>query len=88
MIFSNTAITVDIAAKNIKRKNSVPKIRLPGILLNTLGSVIKSSSGPLPGSIPKEKQAGKMMSPADSATKVSKRMTQTASPVRRFFFSM
>ena len=46
MIFSNTAITVDIAAKIIKRKNIPPISRLAGIELNTSGRILKISAGP------------------------------------------
>ena len=50
-IFWNTAITVDAAANDINRKNRVPQNLPPGILLNTLGSVINIRLGPCPGSI-------------------------------------
>ena len=43
---------------------------------------MKMREGPLSGSTPKEKQAGKMMSPAISATKVSREQMRTASLVR------
>ena len=39
IIFSKTAITVDIAANNINKKNNEPQIRPPGISLNTFGNV-------------------------------------------------
>ena len=45
-IFWNTAITVETAANDINRKNSVPTSLPPAILLNTLGSVTKISFGP------------------------------------------
>ena len=52
MIFSNTAITVDIAAKDINRKKKKPQIRPPAMALNTFGRVIKIKLGPLPASTP------------------------------------
>ena len=51
-IFSNTAIIVDNAAKDINKKNRDPQIRPPAIWLNTFGSVIKIRDGPAPGSMP------------------------------------
>ena len=46
MMFWNTAIMVEKAAKDINRKNSVPQILPPAIWLNTLGRVIKIRDGP------------------------------------------
>ena len=63
MMFSNTATTVDSAAKLMNRKNSVPHSCPTGIWLNTLGSVMNTRPGPLPGSTPNAKHAGKMMRP-------------------------
>jgi len=80
--FSNTAMTVEKLANVINRKNSVPQMRPPSMLINTLGSVIKMRLGPASGEMPKEKQAGKMISPAQMATKVSSTQMRTASPVR------
>ena len=80
IIVSNTAITVDSAAKLMNRKNSVPHSCPRGIALNTMGSVMNTSDGPEAGSTPKAK---KMTSPAMSATSVSSTPTRTASPVRR-----
>ena len=81
MMFSNTATTVDSAAKLMNRKNSVPHSCPTGIWLNTLGSVMNTRPGPLPGSTPNAKHAGKMMRPATSATAVSKPQMRSASPV-------
>ena len=39
--------------------------------LNTLGRVMKMSEGPLSGFTPTEKAAGKIISPASTATAVS-----------------
>ena len=83
MMFSNTATTVDSAAKLMNRKNSVPHSCPTGIWLNTLGSVMNTRPGPLPGSTPNAKHAGKMMRPAMMATSVSSPATRSASPVRR-----
>ena len=66
----------------MNKKNSVPHTRLPGICSNTLGSVMNTSLGPSPGSTPKAKQAGKMISPVSRATVVSSTPILTASPVR------
>ena len=49
MIFSNTAMMVDSAAKNRNRKKKLPKIRPPFIEVKMCGSVIKISFGPLSG---------------------------------------
>ena len=48
-IFSNTAITVDIAANDINIKKHVPHNLPLGIWLNTLGRVIYKSDGPASG---------------------------------------
>ena len=45
-IFSNTAMMVDRAAKLMKMKNRVPKIRPPAIWLKILGRVTNTSPGP------------------------------------------
>ena len=84
MMFSNTAMTVDRAAKVRNTKNRAPQSRPMGISLKILGSVTKIRLGPESGATPKEKQAGKMMNPAISATRVSRMPTRTASPVRRY----
>ena len=52
------------------------------MLMKTGGSVWKIREGPLSGVTPKVKQAGKMMVPAISATKVSSAQMRTASPGR------
>ena len=81
-IFSNTVITVEKLAKVMNRKNSEPHKRPASMLMKTLGSVRKISDGPASGCTPKLKQAGKMISPAMNATKVSSATMRTASPVR------
>ena len=58
VMFSNTAITVDMAAKSMNRKNRVPQIRPPLIALNTLGRVMNSRFGPAVG-IDAEAEAGR-----------------------------
>ena len=88
MMFSNTAMIVDRAAKLMNRKNSVPHNWPSGIWLNTLGSVMNTRPGPAPGSTPNAKHAGKMTRPAMSATRVSSPAMRTASPVSRRFLSM
>lgn len=75
IIFSKTAMIVEAAANSIKMKNSVPQKRPPDIVLNTFGSVIKSSDGPLPASILNAKHAGKIIRPAIKATEVSRTVT-------------
>ena len=82
MRFSNTAMTVEKLAKVMNRKNSVPHSRPPAIFVKTLGSVMKIRLGPASGAMPKEKQAGKMISPAQTATKVSSTQMRAASPGR------
>ena len=81
-IFSNTAITVDMAAKDIKMKKRVPQRRPPAIWLKIFGNVTNTSPGPSPGLTPKAKHAGKMTRPAAKATKVSKRQILKDSPVK------
>ena len=46
MMFWNTALMVEKAAKDMNRKNSVPQILPPAIWLNTLGKVMKIRDGP------------------------------------------
>ena len=87
-IFSKTAVTVEKLAKVIKRKNSVPQILPPLMSANTLGSVIKIKDGPSSGLILKLKQAGKIMSPDISATKVSSALIRSDSPIKVWFFDM
>ena len=79
-MFSNTAVTVDRAAKNRNTKNSAPHSRPPGMELNTLGRVTKIRLGPESGLTPKAKAEGKMMRPEVKATKVSRMPTLMASP--------
>ena len=81
-IFSNTPTIVERAAKNRNRKNKDPQIRPPAICVKIFGSVINTSPGPAAGSTPKAKHAGMTISPAISATKVSKRTMLKDSPVR------
>ena len=78
-MFSNTAITVDSAAKLMNTKNSAPHTRPPAMPPKILGSVTNTRPGPCPGLTPKEKQAGKMIRPAISATKVSSSVMLTLS---------
>ena len=80
--FSKTAITVVKLAKVINRKNNAPQILPPAIFTKTFGSVTKIREGPESGCTPKEKQAGKMIRPDISATKVSRPQIRTASPGR------
>ncbi len=82
MMFSNTAMTVESAAKDKNKKNSIPQMRPPAIWLNIWGSVIKIREGPEPGSIPKEKQAGMIIMPAINATNVSSMPMLMASPLK------
>ncbi len=88
MMFSNTAMTVDRAAKAMNRKNRVPQNCPPHICWNTLGRVMKARPAPLSGCTPKAKQAGKMMRPAMRATKVSRAPMVTASLNRPFSLPM
>lgn len=52
MRFSNTAMTVDIEAKAMNRKNIAPQKWPSGMWLNTFGKVTNSRFGPLPGLTP------------------------------------
>ena len=78
--FSNTAIIVVSAAKDMNRKNRPPQILPPAIPANMLGSVTNIRFGPESGCIPKEKHAGITIRPAVRATNVSSEVTLTASP--------
>ena len=81
-MFSNTAMIVVKLAKVKNRKNSAPHTRPPAMLTNTRGRVRKIRGGPLLASMPKLKQAGKMIMPDMNATKVSRAQIRTDSPVR------
>ena len=70
-IFSNTAITVENAAKVMNRKKREPQSLPSGIELNMFGRVIKTRLSPLSGLTPKAKHAGKIIRPAVIATNVS-----------------
>ena len=63
---------VDSAAQNKNRKNKEPQIRPPAICVKMFGSVMNTSPGPASGSTPKAKQEGITISPAISATQVSR----------------
>ena len=80
MIFSNTAMMVDSAAKDIKMKKQVPHTLPPAMLLNTFGKVINSRDGPASGCTPYAKHAGIMINPAINATNVSRITIFFASP--------
>ena len=82
IIFSKTAITVDIAANAMNMKNRLPHSLPPGILLKIFGRVTKIKFGPLSGLTPNEKQAGKIIRPENSATNVSSAAILTDSPAR------
>ena len=88
MMFSNTASTVVKLAKVRNRKNNAPHSRPPAMLTNTRGRVRKIREGPLSASMPKLKQAGKMIMPDMKATKVSRQQIRTASPGRRLASDM
>ncbi len=60
MMFSNTATTVDSAAKLMNRKNSVPPQLPHRHLAEHAGKRDEHQAGPLPGSTPNAKHAGKM----------------------------
>ena len=69
---SKYPIADDRAAKNINKKNMVPK-RLPiGSLSNRLDMVMKSKDGPASGSSPRANIAGNITVPAIRAAMVSK----------------
>ena len=68
-------------AKVMNRKKSPPQSCPIGILMKIFGSATKIRDGPSAGATPKAKQAGKMMRPAMMATKVSRIVMRTASPV-------
>ena len=71
MMFSNTAITVEKAAKAMKMKKQLPQIRPPGIFAKIFGKVTKISFGPWSGLTPNAKHVGKIINPDTTATNVS-----------------
>lgn len=87
-MFSNTAITVEKLAKVIKRKNILPHKMPPFILTKTLGKVMNMRLGPEFTSMPKEKQAGKIIMPDMMATKVSRAQILKPSLVKVESFDM
>ena len=87
-MFSNTASTVDSAAKVMNRKNNAPHTLPWVMLLNTLGRVTKIRLGPESTSTLYVKQAGKIMRPETMATKVSSSATLTDSPSKVRSFPM
>ena len=71
-MFSNTAITVVIAAKLMKIKNKEPHSLPHGSTLNMFGRVTNTKPGPEPASMPNAALAGKIIKPAIKAARVSK----------------
>ena len=86
-MFSKTPTMVDSAAQNKNRKNKEPQIRPPAICVKMFGSVMNTSPGPASGSTPKAKQEGITISPAISATQVSRSTMLRDSPARERFLS-
>ena len=87
-MFSKTAITVEKLAKVMKRKKRLPHKMPPFMFTKTLGKVIKIRLGPEFTSMPKQKQAGKIMIPDIIATKVSRKQILKPSLVRVESFDM
>ena len=79
---------VESAAKDINRKNKLPQILPPAIFANTVGRVTKIKLGPESGVIPYVKQAGKIISPEETATNVSRQAIFTLSPKSERFLSI
>ena len=80
-MFSNTAMTVESAAKAMHKKKSVPHSCPKGICWKTAGRVRNTRLGPEVGLTPNAKHAGKMIRPAMMATRVSRPAICTASLV-------
>lgn len=55
-----------------RKKNSEDQNMLPGSWLNMLGKTSNTSVGPCSGDTPKENTAGNIITPASTATRVSK----------------
>lgn len=87
-MFSMTAMTVVIAANTMNRKNRLPQRRPLLMALKIFGKVINRRFGPLSGSTPKLKQAGKIIKPARSATTVSRTPIYSALLVREWLLSI
>ena len=77
-IFSNTAMMVVIAAKDMNRKNRKPHNLPCDIALKTFGNVTNTRPGPLSAATLKEKQEGNIISPAIKATQVSSCLLYTS----------
>ena len=58
------------------------------MLLKTVVIVLKRRDGPASTAIPNDAHAGKIIKPAVTATKVSRIMTFTDSPIRLLSFPM
>ena len=80
IIFSNTAIIVEIAAKVRNRKNRLPHSLPSGMWLKIFGSVMKIRLGPEVWSTLYVKHAGNIMRPDVIATNVSRITTLVDSP--------
>ena len=87
-MFSKTAITVEKLAKVMKRKKRLPHKMPPFILTKTLGKVMNMRLGPEFTSMPKLKQAGKIIMPDIMATKVSRAQIFKPSLARVKVFDM
>ena len=74
-------------AKKSSRKKTVEKSIPNFICAKMVGSVINTSGGPIPASILKEAQAGKMIKPKRIAARVSPRPTMMVLLPRDFFLS-
>src|SRR5215203_203642 len=82
---SNAASPERYPAPSRLTKNSRPNSHPAGMATNTFGSVAKMSPGPLFGSRPSEKTAGKIANPASSPENVSPNAVHHAFAVRLSF---
>ena len=67
-----------MAATTSSRKKTVDQTMLSGMPLKMPGSVMKTSEGPDVGAMPAVKTAGKIITPASTATSVSSSETLRA----------
>jgi hypothetical protein len=83
---SSKEIADVIAATHRSRKNNADHIWPPGIIANTLGSVMKVSPAPAPGSAPNAKTVGNITNPARNAAAVSSNVIVAAALGKDSFF--
>ena len=83
VMFSNTAMTVDIAAKSMNRKKRVPQNTAAAHSVEHVGEGDEQQVRTAVGVNAEAEAGGKIIRPETIATKVSSAIIHIASPVRR-----